>query len=239
MGIRQSIEWGKNHLRTISQKLFSPAAPTAFARTENKEHVFSFPTGTHREPLELHIKLFPLDEWGPQASRLILDTKNARHPYDKEHQFGYFGIEIMNPALLTALTHIESIYARLEKNIWQATKAMNPKSTIRPHMSGIEAWFTFNTDDNEYLKAAPSQISAFYEQAIALIEEERPLIQKHIDQSVVLQPDPNPDAETRFAFDTMISEAIVRGLKGMPGHDPHTVYVLKDGTRKGLLKGPE
>lgn len=259
MNIRQRFISGLNRLSEIARQPFNPSssrenAPLVAGPEDDMSHTLSFPTGTHTKPFEINISLFKLPpSWGDQSWRIIVATRNARHPYDEKCEHGYFGKEIMNPALLTALEATENVITSATgpklstapfkgSNVYYA-QARNGTPHVESAMDGATFWITFNesTRGDRLNPVSHADIRSLYQSLIDALTQAQPDIQRHIDQSAVLQPAANPSSETLMLFhanmDSTAMNAMNSAIEQM-GHKPNTVFIV-NGQQRHFIKGME
>jgi len=149
MNFSEVLRSGGNYLRGMTQDLFG--ATKQEGPGTDLEKTLSFPTGKDRKPFEVECQLFKLPQsWGDDAWRILISAKNARHPYDEKCVHGYFGKEIMNPALMTALNEVEQVFAAAparaieDLKLQKAVEKSGPQ--ISGNMDGTRVSITLNTD---------------------------------------------------------------------------------------------
>lgn len=232
-----------NALSRLTAKLFKLSEPLHKIEAQQDidlngrlEHVMSFSTGKDRDPLSIHFKLFPLTNgWDKGAWRLYIETEGCRHPYDAEGRLNYFGIETMNPALLTSIERITKTFIKIEQHVHSYTGTpqvfgQNEKSNARLNFHGPRLWLSFNERLDTRPQSKYAQIAEFYNFAIGSFEEERPAIEQHIQQSAILQPPPNPSAETLLLFEAEMGSIMFRKLSEDDPREPGRFSMQPDGS---------
>lgn len=159
----------------------------------------------------------------------------------------------MNPALLTALGKTEAVIADAADrelgtapfkggNVYYSTTD-GGKPKVEGAMDGATFWVTFNdsTREGKMKTVKHADIVSLYKSMISALEQARPDIQKHIDQSAVLQPAATPSSEELMFFHANIDGAAANALSRAlekAGHNPNTVFVV-DGKHRRFIKGME
>lgn len=247
MSVFKSFETGKGWLRNASRQFFGSPEPKP--EPVDRETTISFPTGTGRKPLDVKCSLFKLPEvWGDDAWRIIVNVSGARHPYDPKCEHGYFGEEIMNPALVPATNLIaENLEAAAEQSLnkpalrksmcdYEGSESGRP--VAKRSMHGRELWVTFN---GSRLSARShvdyADIASIYDALEKSIRNAAPSIQKKIDQHALFQPPLNPEPSDRLLFDAYIHEVMCRALGEATGYRADTKFVGRDGRVRNLMKG--
>jgi hypothetical protein len=209
-----------------------PLAPdTAPVLYSNARDIISFPTGADHKPLEVHFTLLKLNDHDGDTWRINVNTKNVHHPYDSDGS-GIFFREIMNPALLSAVDLLEQTINQASDKEHKGPLGKHSRSYKKPQVKlrtdGIELCANFNGGKNG---------TQFYNEMIKAVQTASPEIQKHIDQSAVLQPALNPTQEDLMIFKSQIMAIYAQKMSEISGKPAGTVFVTSDGSRKPLIKG--